>query len=472
MTPKYLTKVILLLLLSLHLGSCKSFLDIKPYGKTIPKSVEEFSALLQNHLNKIDTGDDRILLGNYSQLTMLDAECGDDFEVSLTGSRGQSLKTYVGDVIRDGAPNTLYREITEIIRDCNIVLGELKERDSEEARKIIGTAHAMRGIAYYQMLRFFCEAPRPAELQTQLGLPIVAHFNMEAKVPRSNMKASLDFIEKDLQASIDLGMSDKEFIFTTEVMTAFLARFYFWSKQWQKAYTTAQSVVQKHPLLERDTFKKMMNDSYKLTGNQLAKSYLAASGSSTTQINTVGEILKQRPVSKRFIDAFGDEKERDIRYELSVNKKREIAKPIFCGVRAAEMKLIEAEAAYHLGDEESALRAINELRAHRLSEYQPLQITQLPTPNGSEIIKEDAMGKPLTPLISLILTERRKELFFEGDRFFEQKRNGSPQYWTAWNGRKYVTLKYMYTFPIPYRELAIYGEGFVQNPGYEEIISE
>ena len=94
----------------------------------------------------------------------------------------------------------------------------------------------------------------------------------------------------------------------------------------------------------------------------------------------------------------------------------------------------------------------------------------LPDINSKEIIKVDATGASLTPLIAAILSERRKELFFEGDRFFEQKRNGAPEYWTAYNGSKYTTRKFMYTYPIPSLEIEI-TSGLVQNPGYTEFVS-
>lgn len=140
-------------------------------------------------------------------------------------------------------------------------------------------------------------------------------------------------------------------------------------------------------------------------------------------------------------------------------------------MRAAEFKLMEAECYYHIGKPELALHSINELRSHRISDYKDLTMNNLPSIQDMEIIKTDAEGNTLTPLMGLILRERRKELFLEGDRFFEQKRNGTPEYWTAYNGRKYVTKKYMYTLPIPAREIDLV-DGLVQNPGYTELIEK
>ena len=56
----------------------------------------------------------------------------------------------------------------------------------------------------------------------------------------------------------------------------------------------------------------------------------------------------------------------------------------------------------------------------------------------------------------------------EGDRFFELKRNGAPEFWTAYNGQKYTTQKFMYTFPITANDMLLV-DGLEQKEGYKEI---
>ena len=58
------TKSIKFLLLTLTLccvvaaalTSCTDYLDVQPYGRTIPKTAEEFSALVHGQLDKVDEG--------------------------------------------------------------------------------------------------------------------------------------------------------------------------------------------------------------------------------------------------------------------------------------------------------------------------------------------------------------------------------------------------------------------------------
>ena len=82
----------------------------------------------------------------------------------------------------------------------------------------------------------------------------------------------------------------------------------------------------------------------------------------------------------------------------------------------------------------------------------------------------DAEGKALTKLMAAILNERRKEFFAEGDRMFELKRNGAPEYYVLYNGLRYNNLKYMYTFPLPESDIRINPQ-IIQNEGYKEVIS-
>jgi hypothetical protein len=314
----------------------------------------------------------------------------------------------------------------------------------------------------------YCQAPITGQMTAQLGLPLVTTFDMEERTPRSSMQETVDLIESDLTKAEAYNCDDDLYRFTVDAVKGYKARLYFWTHQWQKALNEAQNLLQKYPLLDGENYKAMITTPLGKTNNHLIKAYRAQS-SSTTDNTTVTTTVKYRPVSTRFLKCFQNgEDKTDIRYSLSVNKKRQTVKSSFCGLRAAELKLIEAESLYHLGRETEALASLNELRRHRISGVTDYTTQTLPAANTDEKITTDAEGKTLTPLISAILNERRKELFFEGDRLFELKRNGSPEFWTPYNGRKYVTESYMYTFPIPESDVRIV-DGLEQNPGYTDL---
>lgn len=452
--------------------SCTDYLDIKPYGRTIPKTAEEFSALLHNHLNSIDTGSDNdILVGNASRITTWDLECGDDFETCLTSQGGTSLNYYVGDLVGSVSCTTMYSKLYTVIRDCNIVLNEMTEDGTTLANQVRATAYALRAVSYYQLLRMFCEAPQSGKFSQQQGVPLVVTFDLEERPVRRTMQETIDLIEDDLKKSIAYHNNEAIYRFTEDVCKGYLVRLYFWTEQWGQALPLAQELLKKYPLLNPDDFVSMMNTEYDLAGNQLLKAYRVVDESGNTALGNMKQILKPRPVSTRLLNLYSEEdKKNDVRYTLSVNAQRVATKLFFCGMRAAEFKLIEAECYYHMNQEEKALISINELRSHRIKNYTDLTSDKLPAVSSGEIIREDAEGKALTPLMALILTERRKEMFLEGDRFFEMKRNGGPEFWTAYNGRKYTTLHFMYTFPIPINDIQIV-DGLVQNPGYTDLIS-
>lgn len=70
---KIIERISLITLTTLLCMSCSNYLDIKPYGRTIPKTAEEFSALIHTQLNTIDAGTDAYMIGNASQWMTWDA---------------------------------------------------------------------------------------------------------------------------------------------------------------------------------------------------------------------------------------------------------------------------------------------------------------------------------------------------------------------------------------------------------------
>ena len=93
-------------------------------------------------------------------------------------------------------------------------------------------------------------------------------------------------------------------------------------------------------------------------------------------------------------------------------------------------------------------------------------MANLPEIDTGHKVQQDATGQPFSKLTWAIYQERRKELFLEGDRWFELKRHGCPEFWAARDGQKYTTETFMYTAPIPKNDILLV-PGMKQNNGYE-----
>ena len=127
-------------------------------------------------------------------------------------------------------------------------------------------------------------------------------------------------------------------------------------------------------------------------------------------------------------------------------------------LRTAEVLLNRAEAYQRSGNDVQALADLNLLRANRYSPNTPLALT------GAALLTE-------------ILNERRLELAFEGDRFWDLKRRNQPvQRDPNFGDRADGTgVKYIFTslpagnhrfqLPIPSSEIN-FNTAFKQNPGY------
>ena len=443
--------------------ACTKFLDIKPYGKVIPKTAEDFSSLLHSTLEDIDFGEE-VILGNI--LSVADLECyADNLEanLSLNESMSSYLPLYIGDDLSN--KQNLYSNLYDAIKDCNIIMDNIEEKETRLAKDVLGTAYAIRGICYYNLLRNFCEPP-VGNMQG-LGVPLVIKFDMEDKPLRSTIAQTIAQVESDMLSAISYQIEDPIFRFNTDIMEGYLARLYFWVGDWVKAADYARKVLAKYPLLNGTAYTEMLASETTPKGNMIIKSGRLTDSNMSLQYSGAKSNLASRPVSKRFVDIF-IEKEADIRYMLSFNKKRIYQKNLFACMRSAEMQLILAESLYHSESKEDALSALNEFRRNRIDGVVDYTMESLPPVNPDEYIKVDVYGRSLTPLLNAILNERRKELFMEGDRWYELKRNGRPEFWAARQGRKYTTMKFMYTFPLPVGDVELV-DGLIQNPGYDKV---
>ena len=460
---KNLKNISVLLMVFFACVSCKEYLDVKPKGEVIPKTAEEFGALLNSHLSEIDDGYDEAILGN--AMEKLELECfSDNVENSLTKNvTGMgAIPKYVGD--RLNSFKSEYEKLYALIKNCNLVIHEMEETDTEMAKACYATAYTLRGVAYYNLMRLFCEPYNKQKAGEQLGLSIVTRFDMEARPKRSSLLEIVSLIEEDLKKGISYNSKSEIFRYTVDVAKAYLARLYFWSQNWEQAIPVAKEILEAYPLVEGTEYVDMLSAQHAQKGNILLRSYVLSHTSGDQNYNGAKGYLVVKPVSKSFIDLFV-EKERDVRYSFLFNNKREAKKvPLAC-VRSAEMCLIVAESYAYLNQTKEALEYLNLLRSKRISDYTPYVMGNLPAVDELALVRVNAEGGAFTPLLWAIHCERRKELFMEGDRWFDLKRNGCPEFWIAKDGLKYETKQFMYTAPIPSRDIDLI-PGMIQNEGY------
>lgn len=450
------------ILLAICLTGCSGFLNVQPQGMVIPKTDAEFGSIMHRHLQDIEGGADDIIVGNMETIARLEG-IADNLDANVMVG---SIPAYAGDLINNRM--TDYREYFSVIKDCNIVIENLDGRSSEEAGNILSCAYAIKGICYFDMIRDFCEAWDASRASSQLGLPLVDRFDIEDRTCRSSLKETASYAESLLRKSLEIGMSDDLYFFTEYIVKAYLAKLYFWVEDWESTLKVCNDIVEKSgiSLTPLEGYEDMIQSAKDKKGEVIVRSHINDASELDWYFGYERSYIRTRPASLAFVSLFGDHPEDDVRYSVSIDGKRFNNKTPEMKIRISELLLMSTESYCHLGQEDKALELLNRLRRERIRGVQDYTAASLPAVREGDRIVEDALGKELTPLMQAILDERRKELFMEGDRWFELKRNGSPEWWIINNGLKYTVKSYLYTAPV-YKGDVDLNPGMKQNEGYE-----
>ena len=442
------------------LVSCNNYLNVKPQGKVLPQTDEEFASIMHNRICDIEGGYDEFVIGNMDVISRREG-CSDDLDANIAVG---SITAYAGDVINNRQSD--YREIFEIVRDCNIVIENLEGRTTTLASDVLAAAYAMKGICYYNLMRDFCDAWDASDAEEQLGMPLIDEFDILDMSVRASLAQTARYTENLLNKSLSKKMSDGKFFFTEYIVKAYQARLAFWTEDWGRTISICNDIITNSgvSLTSIDGYEEMIQAQYDKKGEVLVRSHINNSSELDWYFSYVKGYIATRPVSASLVALF--DKENDIRYQVGIDSKRMGVKTPECRIRLSEIYLMLAEAYCHKGENELALTVLNELRRHRITNVVDLTMTTLPPLRNDNRIVVDAEGESLTTLMQAILDERRREMFLEGDRWFELKRNGCPEWWIINNGLKYTTKKYMYTAPIYKGDVDI-NPDLKQNIGYE-----
>jgi starch-binding outer membrane protein, SusD/RagB family len=344
--------------------------------------------------------------------------------------------------------------------------------DEAYKNRLIGEAKFLRAYHYFFLVRGWGDVP-------------LQHIDLTTRVPKAQV---YDYIEQDLLDAIaslpekseyapeDLGRATKG------AAKALLAKVYLYQEDWANAYEYANQVINSGEYgLESDyaqIWRANTENGVESIFEVQARGESIAHGVqqySETQgaRGTSGWGWGFNTPSQNLLDAFnaeGDVIRRDATiifrgetmYDGRVvseavenpmyNEKAYSSANAGAGdgdknirvLRLAEIYLIHAEAANELNNSSTALASLNEVRGRV---------------NLADVTVTDQ-----AQLRNLIWKERRLELAFEHDRWFDLNRTGQAQAAMLANGKPYVVGRHE-LFPIPNNQL-IATPGMTPNPGY------
>jgi starch-binding outer membrane protein, SusD/RagB family len=476
---KYLTILSAGLIL---VSSCAKKIEIEPEfildGSSPLASIEEAENVLTGTYSGFiragyyDGNESQLGGGAFSEYADLMSDNLVESRESLGNYRGIAEWTYVSNT---DDINTAWQSAYRIISGANIILRDIDRLAAEKpkaANRIKGQALAIRAYVHFDLMRYFSTTfDRNA---SELAVPYLKTFEVNAKPSRSTVKEVYDNIFADLTAAA-AALSDIDEAINTSARSkidllavrAMQAKVNFYAAQWQAAIDAASMVIAAKPLASRSEFPLIWTDKTNTEVIWTANFETPADGSPFTNVYFVPSNRAEFKPAQQFVALF--DQANDIRYssyfstvsgrlvvskhigrDLTTNRNGVVNWKIF---RVAEMYLIRAESYYRLSKETEARNDLNTLRTARIAGFTP----------GTET------GVALLAAIQL---ERRKELAYEGDRFFELKRlnktaiNRCPS--TIDSPSTICSLSSTnraWTWPIPFDELNV-NPNMTQNPGY------
>ena len=410
MKLQYITVVLVALLLS----SCNDFLDIRPTGKVIAQTGEEYRALLTYVYDKVP--EDRGLTTLRSDEMAADAS-------TLTGYDYDSYFDIWNWTDYNRNPSSLYFGWRRYYHTCYIAnyiiehQSEITDATDAEIKQLVGESYMLRAYMHFLLVNLYAPAYTNCEPETTRGVPLQLKADVNAVLRCSSVADVYNQILDDIETAEDYMTVEKwekgyNYRFSKDVVSAFRARVALYMGDWQLAFDEAENVIEKYPALQDLT----SSTSTKPTSFESVESIMALEQVITTTLSSLGY------VNSDLLSMYRSGDQRKNTYfkaktlkQWVLRKEREDYDKERCSFRAGEFYLIAAEAANELNDKDNALKYIKALMQKRYTATNYNKYSE-----ALDNLDQDALRVE-------IAAERQREMAYQGHRWFDLRRTTQPE---------------------------------------------
>jgi hypothetical protein len=330
-----------------------------------------------------------------------------------------------------------------------------------------GEALTVRALSHFDLVRWFAK-PYTVDPNAE-GVPVITSYDQNAKPNRSKVSEVYNQVLTDLAQAYGLMTVSKSSAFITKYVAKGLqAKVYLYMGDWTKARDAALDVVNNsgYSIVSAANFAAYWKNPVPVTAKGETMFELSLDGATNNGTAALAYIYDQAGYGDLLATTglYNLYSATDVRKGLIIPGTRSSVPALFVNkyangnstdkddlkiLRFSEVVLILAEAYYRLNDETNALLYLNMLAQKRDPSFTGFAST------GAQLLED-------------IITERRKELAFEGDRFQDLQRlnrviNRGPEYPAAAQTIAVDNFRRIQPIPQPERDA---NPNISQNTGY------
>ncbi|MCZ4695716.1 RagB/SusD family nutrient uptake outer membrane protein [Ancylomarina euxinus] len=429
-----------IMLALLVLPSCDEYLDVKPAGTVIPETFEEFRALM-NRAYYLTPAEN-------SKLTMRTDEVK-FYRWAWENDIASYKDIYLWED-ETPAPSTLsfgWQSFYKAIFYANHIIAEgseITDGTKEEIEQLQGEAYLMRALMHFNLVNQYASHYDLISSAIDKGVPVSTVIDLEANYAPSTVAEVYELVESDLTKGLALlnveeyGLG-KNYRFTRTAANALQARVALYKNEWANALASAKTTLAiKSDLEDLNNSENLIPSEYNSKESIMA----LEEGIHSAVVNSVfvsDELMGVYDMDNdlRFAKYYSDNGSGS--YVVSKGGDDKFR----CTFRTAELYLIAAEASAQLDQLDDACDYLNQLKVTRLKpDFYTTEVARTAAMNKAELIKE-------------ILTERFRELAFEGHRWFDLRRTTQSEIAHVFGDETVVLRQGDPRYTLPYPQEAI-----------------